>query len=1084
MNTKNLKDRGFTLIELMITMVMLSIIVVAIVSVVMSSQKAKRNTELISEAQQTARILVDMISDDVRSAGYGANTVAGHTPIVYAAPYDIMISANLAPYPDVPGTPGSPAAINPASTPLPGGSGSPLYDGGAGFADGAETIRYTFDSNNDKTVTTADRGDDLEERLTRNDELYSVTRQVFGFNATANSNGGNPLPVGLARSDFPAPAAGVIKPLFQYWISTAGGDVLHGDTDNNGSLSDEEIDNLTPVPAGSLRSISRVIITVTTATKSPNSKGVYEQVEIATTTTITRNIKITEGRVISGKVAIDGNDNQKYDSGETGIPNIKVENRTDGQVVYTDANGDYSFAVEAKKHTIEITLPTLTCTSTGSGFSVVDSAKLSYLLDATTSNVTRNFSLEPYTPGYVSGVVFEDLDGNGIKGSGELGIPGCTVYLKNSVMTDYTDSDGNYCIAAAPGTDSVKCIVIVHDPEYTPTIPNPPAHAVTITSGGSVDTMNFGFVTAGQCTLKGKVYLDDGNGAYNGEAGIAGVELAVYYRATAATPLTSEQWLPIDPLPLTASDGTFAIKVAALPDRYYSLTEIDPKGYFSTTTNRYDIGFVTTGQVVTGKNFGDMKLTAVSFSASNVLSMTVNDFREYEVNMATEKNDTDIVLGTKYESGRGNIRGWFNKRYLRDGTQTADVTQLFELGDVSTTRYQYAYEQKSFPTNVNIQAIASDTMNHKAYITKSGSNYLITTANVKNSRHRKDLVLGLSNTSSITYNVAVWPSMDTCKYLASSGFSYDSVGAAVIMDSVPATSPYMYKLIAGGNSAYPVNALAVANFGSDGYADIIAGFSSATNTGGFQMWINTLKIPSLSGKYGETRIFPDSGASQRWTGIGEVLALDAANIVGTASTDLVVGTRDGTGTGSIIVYTGTGTPSGTSKWFLSAKITLNPLGEVTALKIIDINNDGKKDIVAAVRTDEYVGMLQVWLQEASGLNFGMLDATSQRVCSYFAPFDDAEPVCLDAALMKWYTAGTTPHIVVGLRSSEFTGKTLIFDCSGGVLPEVGSDASGGAYLGAVAAVKISDFSMDGRKDIAVADKNGVNEGRLIIYYAQ
>ncbi len=1083
MNTKNFKGRGFTLVELMITMVMLSIIVVAIVSVVINSQKAKRNTELLSEAQQTARMLVDMISDDIRSAGYGANTISGHTPIVYAGPFDIMISANLAPYPDDPAAPASPAAINPIKRPLPGGSASPLYNGGAGFTDGAETIRYAFDSNNDGTVTNTDRGDDLEERLTRNDSLYSITRQVFGYNSVSDSNGGTPLPVGLARSDFPVRVSGVIQPLFQYWISTSDGDVLHGDDDGDGSLSDAEIAALVPVPAGSLRSISRVIVTVTTATRTPNSKNRYEQVEISTTTTITRNITITEGRVISGKVAIDANNNQVVDLGETGISNVRVENRTDGQVTKTDANGDYSFNVEAKSHTIEITLPNVICGST-TGYKAVDPAKLSYLVDATTANATQSFSLAQYTPGKVQGVVFVDLNGDGLQaGVGEVGISGCNVYLKSSVRSAYTASDGSYCIAAEPATDSVKCIVIVNDPEYTPTIPNPPAQTVTITANGTA-YQNFGFVTAGQCTLKGKVFLDNGNGVYDGEAGIAGVELAVYYRASAVAPLTSEQWLPVDPLPVTAADGTFAIKVAALPDRYYSLTEFDPKGYFSTTTNRYEVGVVNTGDVKTGYNFGDMVLTAVSFSASNVLSMTVNDFREYEVNMATEKNDTDIVLGTKYETGRGNIRGWFNKRYLKDGTQTTDVNQLFELGNVSTTRFQYAYEQKQFPANVNIQAIASDTMNHKAYITKSGSVYSISTPNFRNSRHRKDLVLGLSNTSSITYNVAVWPSMDTCKYLASSGFSWDSIGAAVVQDSVPNTSPYIYRLIAGGNSAYPVNALAVSNFGNDSYADIVAGFSSATNTGGFQMWINTLKIPSLSGKYGETRIFPDSTTKQRWTGMGEVLALNAAYLVGgDTKNDLVVGTRDGTYTGSIIVYTGTGTPVGTDKWFTKL-VTLNAQGEVTALKIIDINNDGKKDIVAAVRTENYKGELQVWLQDASGTTFGMLNSASERVCSFFAPFADAEPVCLDAAMMKWYTAAVNPHIVVGVRSSDIAGKTLIFDCSGGVLPEVGSDASGGAYLGAVAAVKIADFSMDGRKDIAVADKYGTDLGRLIIYYAQ
>ncbi|GEM_PF-3392188 len=1072
--------RAFTLIELMITLVVLSLVVMAIVSVVINSQNAKRNTELISEAQQTARILVDMISDDVRSAGYGANLVAGHTPIVYAAPFDLMISANLAPYPDDPSAPGSPQAINPVKQPLPGGSSSPLYNGGSGFSDGAETIRYTFDSNNDGVVNSNDRGDDLEERLTRNDSLYSVTRQVFGYNTVANNNGGNPLSVGLARCNFPARSAGseLIKPLFQYWISGTGGDVLYGDTDGDDSLSAQEIANLTPVPSSSLKNISRVIITVTTATRNPNTKNFYDEVVISTTTTITRNIKITEGRVISGKVVLDGNSNGIADGGEGGIANIEVENRTDGQVTYTDANGNYTFNVEAKKHTIQIYIPNLTCSST-IGYKVVDPGKLSYLVDVTSADATQNFALAQFTPGKVQGYVFEDLDSDGEIDSGENGIQGCTVYLKNSVRSATTGSDGSYCLAAEPCTDSVKCTPIVHDPEYVATVPDPASQPVTITASGTA-SQNFGFITAPQATIKGKVFLDDGNGVYDGaEPGIGGAELAVYYRASATDPLTNEVYLTIDPLPMTASDGTFEIKVSALANRYYSVTEIDPKGYFSTTTNRYDVGVLTASQVATGYNFGDMKLTAVSFSASNVLSMTVNDMRECEVNFSTEKNDTDIVIGTKYETGRGNIRGWFNKRWLVDGTETTDITQLFEKGDVSASRFQYAYEQKEFPVNINIQAIASDTMNHKAKC-KSGG---ITTANFRNSRHRKDLVVGLSNASSIAYNVAVWPTLDTCKYLASSGFVWDSVGASVTEDSVPNSGSYIYRLVAGGSSTYNVNALAVANFGGDGYPDIVAGYSTAAGTGGFQMWLNIEKIPNTN-TTSETRAFPDSSSTgMQWTGMGEVMALDAKDFVGDTKIDLVVGTREPNTSGYIVVYTGNASAASTPKWFTKL-VTLTAGGEVMALKIIDINSDGKKDIVAGVRTGSYQGQVQVWLQDASGTTFGRLNASSERIPSYFSPFDKAEPVCLDAALMKWYSAAISPHVVVGVRSTDFTGLTYVFDCSGGVLPEKGSDPSGGSYSGAVAAARIADFNMDGKKDIAVADKTGTNEGRLIVYYAQ
>lgn len=1093
MNTKNLKDRGFTLIELMITMVMLSIIVVAIVSVVMNSQKAKRNTELISEAQQTGRILVDMLSEDIRSAGYGANAPAGHLPIVYAGPFDIMISANLAPITDNPVTHGSPQAIKPGVTPLPGDSTGtdPLYDGGIGFTDGAETIRYSFDSDNNATVDASDRGDDLEERLTRNVDLYSLTRQIYGYNATTDDNTGTNLPVGMALSNFPARSAGSqVPPMFQYWIlNTATGlDELWGDTDKNGSLSPDEVDALYAgtdggvVPSASLRYVTKVGIAVTTATKSPNSKNTYEEFTINTITAITRNREVKAGKVISGRVGVDGDNNQQLDDTETGIQNIKVTNETDGQVTFTAADGSYLFNVEAKKQTIAIALPTLSCAST-IGYKVVPPIKTDTIVDATSENKVVNFPLSIFTPGKVSGYVCEDVDNDGGE-STESGIPGCIVYLKSSGKSITTDADGYYCLAAEqPVNDSIICIPAVHDPEYIATIPAAGRAAVALST--TAKTQNFGFVAGPTGTIKGKVYLDkNGNGYCDVlDSGIAGVEMAITRGNTSFT----EEYIRFPDPVVTKDDGTFECNVIANPTEKYIVYEIDPAGYFSTTPNRYDVGIVAANAVVNCPYFGDKMLAAVTIQAANVLSMTVGDLHEWEggttFTAQTANRDTDIVLGTRYGT-TGNIRGWFNKRYLYNSATTMDIYQLFEPS-FTGARNTYAF-QKTTPNNADIKAIACDTLNEIAGTKKSGSNNIVdvTKLNQRYSRSRKDIVIGVYNNLSISdFNVAVWPSMDTCKYRSADATTWDSLGQS--SDTINAA----FKLKAGGDALNKVNALALANFGGDGFPDIVAGYTKSSGVGGFQLWINTQRTsyPSIS-KY-ETRLFPDS-TGQIWeTGLGEVLSLAAVDIVGDTKIDLVVGTKETTSlpTGSIIIYKGSGTPATTPKWF-SKSITLNPMGEVVALKVIDFNLDGKKDIIAAVKDAASEGQLQVWLQDGSG-NFGLWnDADSRYVPSYMTDITGYEPVCMDAGVLKW-TSNLYPHIVVGVRKSETSGKALLYDCTDGILPGDGANLAltspTATYgFGAVAAVKIADFDMDGKRDISVAEKTSETEGNLVFYYGK
>src|SRR6266545_8235129 len=65
--------RGFTLVELMVTMVVLSFVVVGLAAVLYGAMHSKVATANSAESSQAARTALDMIAYDVRSAGYGAD---------------------------------------------------------------------------------------------------------------------------------------------------------------------------------------------------------------------------------------------------------------------------------------------------------------------------------------------------------------------------------------------------------------------------------------------------------------------------------------------------------------------------------------------------------------------------------------------------------------------------------------------------------------------------------------------------------------------------------------------------------------------------------------------------------------------------------------------------------------------------------------------------------------------------------------------------------------------------------------------------------------------------------------------------
>jgi prepilin-type N-terminal cleavage/methylation domain-containing protein len=626
-------SHGFTLVELMVTLVVFAVVAVTITLVLMTSAKSKQRTSQHIESAQGARAAVDLMTRDIRSAGYGVDLdfAPPQQAIAYVDSNEIILSENLAPYPDAANGHTAPLAYAPTGNPKPFFLDGTTYTPPIRYRTGAELIRYTLDVNNDGVINASDvaSAEGADAAATPNPSDYVLVRQVYGDSTgnTLGNNGPTTERVALVRK----PGDAGVPPLFSVYMR---GSSTPWDW-NNG-----------PVPVSQLQNIQRVELQVTATSSRPDARGVYAQTILKSEVNAARSVPDFGAATysVSGYVYNDKNSNRVMDGSDVGLAGATL--RLGNYTAYSNSAGFFQFHAPAGGYTLKHTPPM------GYGsFSAPDTFNL--LL--TTAALTRSFADTARAGGNVTISAFNDLDGNGVRDISDNALQGIRFTIvpgTPGATTAITDISGLATLFTGVGGFSVTC----NNPDsMVVTTPNP--QTGTMTNGGSA-SLAFGLNKQVTGKVTGKVFVDaNRNGVFDGsDVGLANVWVGV----------SKDAGVSVAGYGYSDGSGNYTITVPINDPPHtvaYAVYIVPPAGYFPTASTSIPNIWVQQSATLTNKNFGLANFQIITLSASRVLSLLAADVIEYDWNGNHTENarqDQDLILGADAGS-TDNVSVWFNR---------------------------------------------------------------------------------------------------------------------------------------------------------------------------------------------------------------------------------------------------------------------------------------------------------------------------------------------------------------------------------------------------------------------------------------
>ncbi len=981
--------RGFTLVELLITLTVLVVVMGSLGFMVYMSSKSKQATANRMESTQGARAALDMLANDLRSAGYGADLDYPGAPqpqIAYIDSTQVLINANMNQWPDTFSvTFPPPRAYNPTGNPRPAPLNGTAWQPPVKYRTGAEVIRYTLDANNDGVVDANDLADPNGALAARtpNPNDFVLLRQVYGDSTgnAAGNNGGTTEQVALLRKP-----GGTVPPMFTVYLKGSS-------TPWNWASG--------PVPTTQLNNIERITVQVASPSATKDSKGDYAETILRTEVNSMRNIPNFGGTQysVTGYVFDDLNGNLAQDGGELGLANVQV--RFGPYSTYTGSNGAFQFRVYAGTYTLRHTPP--------AGYYVATTPD-SFVVNVTAST-TRSFADRKLPGGNANLNVFEDLNDNRAYDTGEPGISGIPATLTPGPVTAVTDYYGNARLFSPPGGFSVT--VALPDTYIVNTTPYPVTG--TMINGDSA-SIRIGVKKSVTGTIAGKVFNDNNrDGVWqSGEAGIQNVWVGV----------TKDAGVTVLGYAYTNASGDYSISVPINdPPRTqpYSVYLIPPAGKFPTGSTSIGGLWVTAGSSQTGKNFGVAAYTVITLNAARVLSLAAADVIEKDWNGNQTQNahgDTDLILGAD-AGATDNISVWFNDynntplfNATPDYTRLAPQSVLSLAVDTLDSDATWKKRPDVVSGTKNVASgnffvwLNQNTSGNYGILPttySTGLNYRTTDAGDVQSvlsldcagGAMPDLIVGTKSPTANSGTIEIWQNSDAVSPTFSQQEIYPSAG------SIP------------GNKLGEVNAMILADLNADGRKDLIVGTKTSASGGEIMIFENVSKVNGSRFLHRATLSSTND----------IVTCLGALDLDGDTRVDLIAGTQSGLGSGNLMVWRNVST-TGTNWGFVNS-LTRAADGIVQSLVVADLGGSNRADVAVGSRatTTSYVGGIQIYYTDLFGLPIAGTDPSGGSVVNF-----------VPAITTGNFNYGTNPSasppyltdLATGVKVSATTGALVVF----------------------------------------------------------